>query len=132
MRYLTSIRFGRTRSTSNKNQLSVELSLVTRSSTCFGDKNQLSVVGDGIGGAGSLHGRGELGRTGLHKHASIAMVSTISGWPPVSGHPAMVVAIEMQFGRAQERSAWKGIVKGACLLCLCQNLGTSSRPQYKQ
>ncbi len=72
----------------------------------------------GIGGAGSLHGRGEFGRTSLHKHASIAMVPTISGWPPVSGHPAMVVAIEMQFRRAQERSAWKGSVKGACLLCL--------------
>jgi hypothetical protein len=42
----------------------------------------------------------------------------MSGWPPVSGHPAMVVAIEMQFRRAQERSAWKGSVKGACLLCL--------------
>ncbi len=43
---------------------------------------------------------------------------TISGWPPVSGHAAMVVTIEMQFRRAQERSAWKGSVKGACLLFL--------------
>ena len=64
------------------------------------------VVGDSIGGAGSLHGRGELGRTSLHEHAFIAMVPTIARWPPVSGHPAMVVAIEMQFRRAQERSAW--------------------------
>ena len=64
------------------------------------------VVRDGIGGAGSYHGRGELGRTRLHEHASIAMVPTISGWPPVSGHPAMVVAIIVQFGRAQEGTAW--------------------------
>ena len=64
------------------------------------------VVWDSIGGAGSLHGKGELGRTRLHERASIAMVPTISGWPPVSGHTAMVVAIEMQFRRAQERRAW--------------------------
>ncbi len=64
------------------------------------------VVWDGIGGAGSLHGRGELGRTRLHEHACITMVPTISRWPPVSRHQAMVVAIEVQFGRAQERSAW--------------------------
>ena len=76
------------------------------------------VVGDGFGDAGSLHGRGELGWTRLHKHAGIAMVPTISGWPPVSGHAAMVVAIEMQFRRAQERSAWKGSVNGDCLLFL--------------
>ena len=30
----------------------------------------------------------------------------------------MVVAIEMQFRRAQERSAWKGSVNGDCLLFL--------------
>ena len=83
------------------------------------DVGRARVVGDGIGGAGSLHGRGELGRTSLHKHANIAMVPTISGWPPVSGHPAMVVAIEVQFRRVQEGSVWKGSVKkGACLLCL--------------
>ena len=64
------------------------------------------MVWDGIGGAGSLHGRVELGRTSLHKYARIAMVPTISRWPPVSGHPAMVMAIKVQFGRAQERSAW--------------------------
>ena len=70
------------------------------------DVGRARVVGDGIGSAGSLHGRGELGRMGLHEHARIAMVPTISRWPPVSGHPAMVVAIEMQFRRAQERRAW--------------------------
>jgi hypothetical protein len=70
------------------------------------DVGRARVVRYGIGGAGSLHSRGELGRTSLHKHAMITMVPTISGWPPVSGHPAMVVAIEVQFGRAQERSAW--------------------------
>jgi hypothetical protein len=36
--------------------------------------------------------------------------------PPVGGHPAMVVAIEVQRGRAQERGAWEGGVKGARLL----------------
>ncbi len=66
----------------------------------------------------SLHGRSELGGMGLHKHARVAMVPTISRWPPVSGHPAMVVAMKVQFRRAQERSAWQGGVKGACLLFL--------------
>ena len=70
------------------------------------DIGRARVVGDGIGSAGSLHGRGELGRTRLHEHASIDMVPTITGLPTVSGHPAMVVAIEMQFRRAQERRAW--------------------------
>ncbi len=36
MKYLTSMRFGRTRSTSDKNQPSVELSLMTTSSPSFG------------------------------------------------------------------------------------------------
>ena len=70
------------------------------------DVGRARVVWDGIGSAGSLHGRGELGRTRLHKHARITMVPTISGWPAVSGHPAMVVAIEVQLRGAQERSAW--------------------------
>ncbi len=64
------------------------------------------VVWNGIGGAGSLHSRVKLGRTSLHKHARITMVPTLTRWPPVSGHPAMVVAIEVQFGRVQERGAW--------------------------
>ncbi len=64
------------------------------------------VVWDSIADAGSLHGRSELEGMGLHKHARIAMVPTISRWPPVSGHPAMVVAIKVQFRRAQKRSAW--------------------------
>ena len=64
------------------------------------------VVRDGIGGAGSEHGWGELRRTGLHKHARITMVPTMSRWPPVGGHPAMVVAKQMPLGRAKERSAW--------------------------
>ncbi len=50
--------------------------------------------GDSIGGVGSQHGRGVLGR--------IALVPTMPRWPPVGGHPAMVVAIEMQFRRAQK------------------------------
>ncbi len=70
------------------------------------DVGRARVVRDGIGSARSLHGRGELGRMGLHEHARIAMVPTISRSPPVSGHPAMVVAIKVQFGRAKERSAW--------------------------
>ena len=40
---------------------------------------------------------------GLHKLARIAMMSPISGWPPVSGHPAMEVAIIVQFRRARHR-----------------------------
>jgi hypothetical protein len=44
-----------------------------------------------------MHGRGELGRTRLHKLAHIAMMSSIAGWPPVDGHPAMEVVIEVQF-----------------------------------
>ena len=69
------------------------------------------VVRDGIGGAGSEHGWGELRRAGHHEHARSAMVPTMSRWPPVGGHPAMVVAIEVQLGRARE-----GGVKGARLL----------------
>ena len=75
------------------------------------DVGRARVVRYGIGGAGSLHSRGELGRTRLHEHASIAMVPTISGWPPVSGHPAMVVAIEVQF-------IWKG-AREKCVVGWC-------------
>ncbi len=73
------------------------------------------VIRNGIGGAGSEHGWGELRRTGLHEHARITMVSTMTRWPPVGGHPAMMVAIKRQLGRAEERSAWEGGVKGARL-----------------
>ena len=31
------------------------------------------------------------------------MMSSIARWPPVSGHPAMEVAIEVQFRRARQR-----------------------------
>ncbi len=74
------------------------------------------MVRDGIRGAGSEHSWSELRRTGLHEHARITIVPTMSRWPPVGGHPAMVVAIEVQLGRAQERSAWEGSVKCARLL----------------
>ena len=80
------------------------------------DVGQARVVRDDIRGAGSEHSWGELRRTGLHKHARITMVPTMSRRPPVGGHPAMEVAIEVQLGRAQERSAWEGGVKGARLL----------------
>ncbi len=65
------------------------------------------VVRDGIGGAGSEHGWGVLRRTRrLHEHTRITMGPTMPRWPPVRGHPAMVVAIKMQLGRTQVRSAW--------------------------
>ncbi len=79
----------------------------------YADVGRAGVVRDGIRGAGSEHSWGELRRTGLHKHARITMVPTMSRWPPVGGQPAMVVAIKVQLGRAQERSAWEGGVKGA-------------------
>ena len=74
------------------------------------------MVRDGIGGAGSEHGWGELRRAGHHEVAGGAMVPTMARWPPVGGHPAMVVAIEVRLGGTQERSAWEGGVKGARLL----------------
>ena len=80
------------------------------------DVGRARVVRDGIGGAGSEHGWGELRRAGHHEHARSTMVPTMSRWPPVGGHPAMVVAIEVQLGRAQEGRAWEGGVKGARLL----------------
>jgi hypothetical protein len=64
------------------------------------------VVRDGIGGAGSEHGWGELRRAGHHEVARGAMVPTMTRWPPVGGHPAMVVVVEMVLGGAQERGAW--------------------------
>jgi hypothetical protein len=45
--------------------------------------------------AGSEHGWGELRGTGNHEHARSTVVSTMSRWPLVGGHPAMVVAVEM-------------------------------------
>ena len=69
------------------------------------DVGRARVVWDGIRGAGSEHGWGELRGTGSHEHARSTVVSTMSRWPPVGGHPAMVVAVEMHLGRTQERSA---------------------------
>jgi hypothetical protein len=83
---------------------------------CTLDIGRARVVRDGIGGAGSEHGWGELRRTRLHEHARITMVPTMPRWPPVGGHPAMVVAIKMQLGRTQKRSGLEGGVKGARLL----------------
>ena len=80
------------------------------------DVGRARAVRDDIGGAGSEHGWGKLRGTGLHKHARVTMVPTMSRWPPVGGHPAMVVAIEMRLGRKQERSAWEGGIKGARVL----------------
>ncbi len=57
--------------------------------------------------AASMAGVNSEIRTRLHEHARITMVSTMPRWPPVGGHPAIVVAIKMQLGRAQERSAWE-------------------------
>ncbi len=80
------------------------------------DVGRARVVRDGIRGAGSEHGWGELRETVTHKHARGTMVCTISRWPPVGGHPAMVVAVEMHLGRTHERGAREGIGKGARLL----------------
>jgi hypothetical protein len=80
------------------------------------DIGRARVVRDGIGGAGSEHGCGELRRTRVHEHARITMVSTMPRWPSVGVQPAMVVAIKMQLGGAHERSAWEGGVKVARLL----------------
>ena len=74
------------------------------------------VVRDGIGGAGSEHSWGELRWVGHHEHTRSAMMSTMTRWPPVGGHPAMVVAIEMRLGGTQERSTWEGGIKGSRLL----------------
>jgi hypothetical protein len=77
------------------------------------------VVRDGIGGAGSEHGWGESnsdGRDTMNMQEAPWCPPYMSRWPPVGGHPAMVVAIEVRLGRTQERSAWEGGVKGARLL----------------
>jgi hypothetical protein len=72
------------------------------------------VVGYGIGGTVIYHGRGKLGRMRLHKLARIAMMFSIAEWPPVSGHPAMEVAIiEVQFRRARQRGTGRLV-----LVCL--------------
>ena len=44
------------------------------------------VVRDGIGGAGSEHGWGEIRRAGHHEHARSTMVPTMTRWPSVGGH----------------------------------------------
>ncbi len=51
----------------------------------------------------------------LHKLARIAMMSSIARWPPVSGHPAMEVAIEVQFRRARQRGTREVGVRCPCL-----------------
>ncbi len=61
------------------------------------DVGRAGVVGYGIGGTASYHGKGKLGGTRLHELARIAMISSMSRRPPMSGHPAMEVAIEAQF-----------------------------------
>ncbi len=73
---------------------------------CTLDIGRARVVRNGVGGAGSEHGWGEFRRARLHKHARVAMVPTMTRWPPVGGYPAIVVAIEVRLGRTQERSAW--------------------------
>ena len=83
---------------------------------CTLDICRARVVGDSIGGAGSEHGWGELRWVGRHEHTRSTMVSTMSRWPPVGGHPAMVVAIDMRLGGTQKRSTWEGGIKGARLL----------------
>ena len=80
------------------------------------DVGRARVVGDGIRGTGSEHGWGELRRAGHHEVARSAMGPTMTRWPPVGGHPAMVVAIEMRLGGTQERSTWEGGIKGSRLL----------------
>jgi hypothetical protein len=64
------------------------------------DVGRARVVRDGIRVAGSEHGWGELKRTGLHEHARIIMVLTMSRWPPVGGHPAV--------GGGNRSATWKG------------------------
>ncbi len=46
------------------------------------DVGRARVVGDGIRGAGSEHGWGERRRTGLHEHARITTVPTMTRWSP--------------------------------------------------
>ncbi len=80
------------------------------------DVGRAKVVRDSIRGAGSEHGWGELRRAGHHEVARGAMLSTMTRWPPVGGHPAMVVTVKMHLSRTQERSGGEGIGKGARLL----------------
>jgi hypothetical protein len=44
------------------------------------------------------------------------MVTSMARWPPVGGHPTMEVTIEVELGRARERSAREVGVMGARLL----------------
>ncbi len=53
------------------------------------------VVRDGIGGADSEHGWGELRRTGLHEHARITMVPTMTRWPPVDPSQRNFILMEI-------------------------------------
>ena len=41
------------------------------------------------------------------------MVTSLTRWPPVGGHPAMEVAIEVQFGRSGEGGTREVGVRGA-------------------
>ncbi len=61
------------------------------------------VVGDGIGSTGSYHGRGELRGASFHELARVSMITSLTRWPPVGGHPAMEVTIECSLvGRVRE------------------------------
>jgi hypothetical protein len=44
------------------------------------------------------------------------MVTSMTRWPPVSGHPAMEVTVEVSFRRAGEESAREVGVRGTRLL----------------
>jgi hypothetical protein len=44
------------------------------------------------------------------------MVTSLTRWPPVGGHPAMEVTIEMQFSRSGEGGTREVGVRGARLL----------------
>jgi hypothetical protein len=59
-------------------------------------------LGTASGVRAASMGGGELGGTRLHELARVSMVTPMTRWPPVSGHPAMKVTIKVQFGRAGE------------------------------
>jgi hypothetical protein len=67
--------------------------------------------------AASMGGVNSEGRDFINWHAIIAMMSSIAEWPPVSGHPAMEVAIKVQFRRARQRGTREVGVRCSCL-CL--------------
>jgi hypothetical protein len=70
------------------------------------------------GGWGRHRGyvRGELGGARLHKLARASMVTSMTRWPPVGGHPTMEVTIEVELGRARETRAGEVGFRGAHLL----------------